>query len=253
VFDAGVASMRVVLRTGTGWAMRRNRDLRLWRYARAILAAFGLGSALLQGGCASLFGPDIDDVALVSVEIVSAAPDGDPGLQRYFTRHRDGALVKVRLSTKADLAKLQRDAVYLHSTGSLCPLGTGPKFGEWPGIFEIYEGRTIDVDALAEIYRRDPDAEKTNRENGVSAYDVFFPPSRPNREVSGVYGEPDLEPYDLAATPHDVCLQITGAAYPFFNRVNSNVVIVPREALESALRRRRAEGVSQLVSNESGR
>ena len=95
----------------------------------------------------------------------------------------------------------------------------------------------MDVDALEEIYRRDPGAEKTNRQNGVCVYDVFFPPSRPHREASGVYGEPDLEPYDLAATPHDVCLQITGAAYPFFNHVDSNVVVVPREAIESALRR----------------
>lgn len=207
---------------------------RNFRQCRAptIVAALGLTLA----GCAALLGPDLDNVTLVSVEVISAAPEGDTDLRDYFIRHQDARLVKARLSTKLDLAELRRNAVYLHSNGSLCPLDAGAKFSGWPAIHEIYRGRSIDVDALASSYYRHPDREKARPENGVYLYDIFFHPSRPKRESSGVYGEPDLEPYDdLVANPRDVCLQIAGAD-AFFVHLKSNVVIVPREAIQSAFR-----------------
>ena len=138
---------------------------------------------------------------------------------------------------KDDLAALSArdDPVLLHDKAWICPIGVGQSLAAW-GIYEIYEGRAVDIDKLADSYRRHRDRDRAVPENGAYLYDFYFDPRRPRRIASGAAGEPDLEPYDLVVTPQDVCLQLEGVEYTFSAIGKSNVVIVPREAIENAFR-----------------
>ena len=204
---------------------------------RPRLAAILLVLGTSLSACASLFGPDVGDVSLVGVDVIADAPDGATDLRDlYFARDPNGRLVKVRLAAKVDLAALRGDEIYLNSRGALCPLDHGPRLSRWPPIHEIYYGRSIRVDELARSYREHPERKSAKPEDGLYRYDVFFELRRTKPESSNQDGNFDLQPYDLAATPQDVCLELFGSMYYSLN-VESNTVIVSSQAIADALRR----------------
>lgn len=180
------------------------------------------------GACSVINIPHVDRIKLVSVAVLdqSQIPDRD----KYW---RSGAittpLVQVVLATRSDLDATAKEwGEFIGNVTSVCHNGSIDTKQLLRGYPMVYSKRgAVYRFPSSKVYR------PTNSDDTKLYHSYFDPRQLPNR--SGWRG------YDLVRKPQDICVRIYGVneSLPLISEMieigfRSNVVIIPRQALQSA-------------------
>jgi hypothetical protein len=183
---------------------------------------------LLLAGCARL---EYDDVTFESARVVDYWREPEAArVSASGTAFPPEAALKVRLRTSANLFVVPPNADGLMPRTIICD---APDRGNINLSFVFARG----YPAPPRYFWSDPamDAEIARiAATGPTAYDVFIRLRRVEPEAAVRYGDPPLPPYDLAATPADVCLRLVrydGSYGSYY----SNMVRIPAAAIAAAV------------------
>lgn len=217
------------------------------RPLRAIPAIAALALAAVCGGCFGMLGfisVPTDEVRLEKVALVKTfegvggeveVPFEKPWPDKYLKEHPGEGVLRISLSTGTDLAGIGADDEFHISIDHfICPFNVGTEL-IYAAPYESYGGTLIFVNRLAQTYRKNPELRAARPKGSRYSYEVYIVPRRPHRMPSGESHRPDLEPYDLIGNPQDICLRFRGGNMLGIT-LDSNVVVVPKKAIEEAVR-----------------
>jgi YD repeat-containing protein len=182
-----------------------------------------IGAGLLLSSCEFWSVPDITDLRL---ESVGKFDHGTAELEKLDHMEK---MVRVELSTTRDLAAdVAEHAVHVYYLASFCPLTKGAGLSSWSVVYEDISGSVVDIDAVADQYRRSPSPQAITPTSDRHHYRVYFFAKSQADAAPG-------QAYDLYSTAHDVCLAVRGGA-ELGDYFESNTVVIPRAEIERALR-----------------
>lgn len=206
--------------------------------------AIALAAPLALGGCMGWFIPDIDDIRLERVEVVSASEAGrceeDASPRFCSIRPRTGELIRVTLSTSRDImGTASRFEMNPGADASRCPFRS------------IYYGEI----GVAGLFRKDVQLRQTSggkadryyaltggRPSGRHEYQVYLRPDRTytNTPTPGPKPDPNAPPlYDLRLHPEAVCIRVE-AGNMAAQRMISKPFEVPADRIRAAFAARDA-------------
>ncbi|HZB91985.1 MAG TPA: hypothetical protein VE397_11120 [Stellaceae bacterium] len=196
-----------------------------------------------------------DEVKLVRVDQVEKFDEiagREKAVLQYWVKDQPGRhLLRITLSSQSDIAAISianRHDLNIYYRARVCPFDKGVVVEHIGDVFEansverageqgenVVAPQYVEVSDLADAYRTRLASAASAAKDGQYQYEVFFPARRLHRQNTPNSSQPDLEPYDLVAAPQDVCLRIAGRSMDG-STLDSNIVVVPHQAIEAALR-----------------